>query len=311
MTGDFEIGRMLAVAGEQMDRGNLRGALEILRRLLANDPGEARAHALLSLCLRDLKRLHAARHEAQMALALEPELWTAHYALAMVHLAEGRRREALMKIEHALALEPEHAALLRAKAVIQRALGRVEAARASLDQALSLDAGDPATLVALGTLELDAGRVDAAARLAREALEQAPESVDALVLQGRVLLRRGQIDDAREHALWALRANSADSEALRFLVEVKVRQNPLLGLWWRYATFMSSLGDRRQILFLTLAFGAFRVLVLVAKDLQAPGAAQILEIAWLALAVYSWIGPAVFQRMLKREMGEVVLRPDF
>lgn len=216
-----------------------------------------------------------------------------------------------MKIEHALALEPEHAALLRAKAVIQRALGRVEAARASLDQALSLDAGDPATLVALGTLELDAGRVDAAARLAREALEQAPESVDALVLQGRVLLRRGQIDDAREHALWALRANSADSEALRFLVEVKVRQNPLLGLWWRYATFMSSLGDRRQILFLTLAFGAFRVLVLVAKDLQAPGAAQILEIAWLALAVYSWIGPAVFQRMLKREMGEVVLRPDF
>jgi tetratricopeptide (TPR) repeat protein len=138
---------------------------------------------------------------------------------------------ALVKIEQALAHEPEHAALLRTKAVIQRALGRVEAARASLDRPLSLDAGDPATLVALGKLELDMRRVDAAARLAREALEQAPDSVDALVLQGHVLLQRGQIDDAREHALWALRANSGDSEALRVLVVVKVRQNPLLGLW--------------------------------------------------------------------------------
>lgn len=53
------------------------------------------------------------------------------------------------------------------------------------------------------------------------------------------------------------------------------------------------------------------MLVLLAKDVQATGAARILEIAWLALAVYRWIGPVVFQRMLKREMGEVVLRPDF
>ena len=44
------------------------GAIDLLKQALSEDPDCAEAHALLSLCLLRVKRLHGARAEAGMAL---------------------------------------------------------------------------------------------------------------------------------------------------------------------------------------------------------------------------------------------------
>jgi hypothetical protein len=36
-----------------------------------------------------------------------------------------------------------------------------------------------------------------------------------------------------------------------------------------------------------------------------------LEWGWLAFCAYTWIAPGLFKRMLERDLGSVVLDPDF
>ena len=36
-----------------------------------------------------------------------------------------------------------------------------------------------------------------------------------------------------------------------------------------------------------------------------------LQVAWLGICVYTWVGPGLFARYLKRELDSVALKPDF
>ena len=139
-----------------------------------------------------------------------------------------------------------------------------------LQRAISLNPDDPDTMVALGDDALERGDVKRAEQWARDALTARPEFQDGLVLMGQVYLRQGRIEDAREHALWALRQDATDEGSLRLLASIKARQSPLLGLWWRYAMFMGSLGDGRGTLVLLGAFVVYRFATLAAKDLGQP-----------------------------------------
>ncbi|WP_437571891.1 tetratricopeptide repeat protein [Sorangium sp. So ce542] len=76
-----------------------------------------------------------------------------------------------------------------------------------------------------GDALLARSRVDDAKRWVRAALEAEPEHADALVLLGHVLLRRGDVSGAREHAVWALRTDGSDPDALRRLA-VSARPTP-------------------------------------------------------------------------------------
>ena len=63
-------GQLQQLGIRRMEQGNAHGAIEIWRQLLTLDPNDAGAHALLSMCLVDTKRLHAAELEAGLALAV-------------------------------------------------------------------------------------------------------------------------------------------------------------------------------------------------------------------------------------------------
>ena len=62
--------------------GDLRGAIEALKRALGLEPDHAQAHGQLALCLLGPGRLHAAEHEARVAVSLDPEEPVARFALA-------------------------------------------------------------------------------------------------------------------------------------------------------------------------------------------------------------------------------------
>jgi len=297
------------MATAQLELGNMRGAIDVLTEILGSAPDEAPAHALLALVLFRQKRLHAARHEARLALAADPELTMAHVVLGLVAVMQRRPKEAERHFDDALALEPGDVSALRAKASLRVIQRRPDEALALLDEARRSEPDDPATLADIGTIHLRAGRLSLARRAAQGALELAPEHQDALVLMGRILLHDGEVEEAREHALWALRRDPSDPDALRFLADVKMRESVPWGMWWRYSVWMQTLGETRQIFVLLGAWVLYRVAVLAAGDLQQPGLATGMQLAWLALVAYTWLGPTWFARMVQRELAPVRLRP--
>jgi hypothetical protein len=66
--------------------------------------------------------------------------------------------------------------------------------------------------------------------------------------------------------LWALRQDPADRGALRLMASIKARRNPFLGLWWRYATWMGSLGEGRAIVVLLGMYVVYRLGTITATE---------------------------------------------
>src|SRR5690349_7929156 len=97
------------LAQKYLASGLTEQAISALRRILALDPSDATAHALLSLCLIDTKRTHAALYEARQALALDPESALSHRALGAALVTHQKFKEAERHLSQARDLEPEDA----------------------------------------------------------------------------------------------------------------------------------------------------------------------------------------------------------
>ena len=302
-----DLTRAFELAERQLALGQVHGAIESLRRVLAMDPDMADAHAVLALALLRLKRLAAAEHESGMALTLEPESWLALWASGHVLKAQRRFGEAEERFETLRAHDPTSAQPLVALARLRQLQGRRAEAGPLLEKARRLDPEEPDVLAALGDWYLDKGRLDEAERLAHEALELEPEFGDALILMGSVHLRRGRLEAAREHAIWALRQDPSDESALHLLASVKARSSRLLGLWWRWSAWMGTLEDGHSILVLLGAFVLYRFGVITADFYQHENLASYLQVLWLGLVAYTWIGPGLFHRSLKQELAGVKL----
>jgi tetratricopeptide (TPR) repeat protein len=309
MSDDQDIARLRARAAACMARNDLDGAISMLEQALAIDGDVADLHAWLALVLVDRRLISAARSEANLALALDPTLSICHHAHGHVLLAEGKRHEARRSHQTAVDLEPDDTTTLLALASIKRLLREDDTLE--LERALELEPDDPEVLTACSQSAYHRGNIDDAERYAREALEVDPEHGEALIAMGWVLLQRGQLEEAREHAAMALRANPTDDAGLRLLAAYKARKNPFLGLWFRWAMYMSRIGDRNEIIVLLVLFLVYRLASLIFEDLDMGLAGTIANYVWMAIVVYSWIGPAVFARMLKRELEKIHLDPEY
>ena len=310
MSESQQIDVLYELAEAQIERGNTAGAIDALTQLLGQAPDEPRAHALLALALVNQKRLHAAKHEASLALAASPDDPLAHYVLGRVAVLQRRPKDAERHYQDALALDPDATFVLRAMADLRLLQERRAEALKLLEEALASDPNDPSTMADLGDLHRREGRLDEGERLAREALAISPEHQQALVLMGRILLEHGHLEEAREHALWALRQDPTDIQTLHFVAELKARTNPLLGLWWRYSVWMQRLGETRQLLVVLGTWLLYRISTQGANDLGAAGLATAMQVVWIAFVAYTWVGPSWFERAVRKELEPVRLRPS-
>jgi tetratricopeptide (TPR) repeat protein len=299
--------RYLDEAERLLDIGHVDGAIDRLRLALTEDPDFAGAHALLALCLLRKRRLHAAGIEARSALALAPDAPLTHWVAAQLDLARRDVASAERHAEHFRALAPESPAGDRLLARCYALTGQRERRLPLLEQALEKDPTDPETLAELARHHNELGRLDVALRFANDALRASPENSSALVAMGETLLARGDVEGAREHAALALRADAADQDALRLLTSIKARTSPLLSLWWRYAVWGERVGPTRQVIVLLVAFVLYRVSSIAAAGAGAAALAGGIEAAWLAVVVYSFVGPVLFRRALDKELAEVKL----
>jgi Tfp pilus assembly protein PilF len=292
-----------------LDRNDTQGAVDLIEQALAIDADIADLHASLSLCLVDLKLVEVARAEADIAMALDPSEAICHTAMGQVLYAEGKRREALRSLEAAVGLEPEDTFAYVLMAQVKRSLG--EDCEDELAAALEIDPEDPSVLAAYAEFEFFRGNLDEAERYAREALEHDAGYTDALLTMGWILLRRGDLEGARAHASIALREDPRDEAALRLLAAYKARKSPVLGLWFRWNLYMSTLSEGKSIVVLLAMYVVYRLLILILGDLDLGDVAQIVTYAWLAFVAYTWFGPVLFDRMLSREVDSIHLDPEY
>lgn len=303
-----EIDRELERAERALAVGHIDGAIEALRRVLTFDPDFADAHAWLAICLLRKRRLHAAAIEAERALTLGPESPLSQRVGAEIEMARRRFKEAERHVDQLIAMTPMDASALRLRARLFALTGRERQRLPVLGEALAKDPADAATLADLASYHCDVRDSRTAQRYAEEALRLEPENQSALVAMGQALLLAGDVAGAREHALLALRVDATDVGALHLMSSIKARSNPLLGLWWRYATWASAIGTSRQILVLLGAFVLYRVGAIAMSQAGNTGAAGVINIVWLAIVVYSFAGPQLFRNALQRELAGVELK---
>lgn len=310
MTEDYS-DQLLRHAQYQMRHGNRHGAIQNLKRLLGMQPEHAVGHGLLALCLLQEKRIYAAQHEAGIAVQLEPEQPFVHYIQGHIALANRRFKMAEEHFQTAIQLQPDRADYHLGAATYFHVVGDRKRELAALEQALALDPDNEECHAEMGEYYLAVGQPHQAESYARSALEINPDCQSAIVLMGMLYLARGNIEEARDHALWVLRDDPSSTKALGLMASIKARTNWFLGLWWHFNAWTSRLGEARVVFVLIMMFLVYRVSTQALKDLEMPTASLSMSVLWLAFVVYTWVGPALFNRSLAREMQKVSLREDF
>jgi tetratricopeptide (TPR) repeat protein len=302
---------LLGQAYQRLNGGQVEGAINCLRQLLSEEPEHAEAHALLALCLLEMRRAVAAEREVGLALASDAQLELAHYVAARVAMARRKFPLAQRHLAQVLDMNPLEVRYQLAQATLQELMGKRAQQLPFLQRALELAPDDPDCLAALAEFYRRNGEVDKAEHFARQALQLHAGHSGAIVTLGHLLLRRGEVQAAREHAIWALGQDANDVAALYLISAVKARSNPLLGLWWRYNSWMSDLGPTRSIVVLLAMFVVYRVVVIFAGQHGQPMVAEGVQWAWLAFVLYSFAGPQIFKRSLAKELEQVKLSRDF
>jgi hypothetical protein len=189
--------------------------------------------------------------------------------------------------------------------------GDAPRAKELLLEALALDAAHTGALTWLARLALDAGDRAAAGRFVGLALESDPADRDAHVVAGFVDLANGDAAGAEQHARFVLHQAATDEDGLALWAAIQARRSRLLGAWWRWNTWMSRGDERRRVAILIGAFVLARIAIIVTDELGYEGLTRVLTLAWLGFCAYTWFAPALFRRMLARELGTVHLDPDF
>jgi tetratricopeptide (TPR) repeat protein len=121
----------------------------------------------------------AARHSLEIALALEPGLPEAHYALGRLVANEGETALAIQSYQAGLAMDHSPTSQLAAKAQVALLQQDWPAALKYCQQAQAVEPGNPALVVRLGQAYADLGRTEQAAAYYQQAIQLDPAYVSA------------------------------------------------------------------------------------------------------------------------------------
>lgn len=284
-------------------RDDAKAALELAREALSIDPSIARAHAVLSRALLDLRRPRGARVEAEKAIAADPTCARGHEALGFVQRFEREEDAAEASFKKAVELDPQSvdahrglASLASSAKALRRRIEHLEAARRIAPDRIGV-------LVDLGVAHFELGEETDAAALSDAASALEPNHRGALVLQARVRLARGDVPAARKAVVAALRKRWTP-DALDTLARIKSLETPWIGPWFRFNAWYVQRSGATGSAVMVGSFLLVHLAKLVLRDLDLPTAALVLHYVWLAATRYSYVAHSIFNSMVKSEIAE-------
>jgi tetratricopeptide (TPR) repeat protein len=212
--------RLIDVASEAMNRGEHAAALPLLKRAVAESPGDAVVHNSYASALAATGRVKEAVAEYRRATALSPDYPDAHNNLASALVQTGRPDEAVGEFRRALALKPDFAEAHSGLGGALAQAGKVDEAIPHLQKAVELGLRNPGALANLCLALSLAGRPQEAIPRAREAVAlsggQDPLILDLL---GRLYGQAGRLPEAIETTRQAVdvAARTGDERLVRDL----------------------------------------------------------------------------------------------
>ena len=292
----------LEAAYRLTSQGRAREAIELIKRLLAQQPNNPYLHGLLAHNLMSEGRIHAAEYEVGIALQQDPTVAELYITGARIQFYKKKVKQALLLCDEALALDHEDVTALLMKHQILKHQKKFDDAKACVDQAASIDPENIDIHIAYGDLALALGQDQKAYQFAARALSINAQSLSANILMGEVQLALGEVDEALYHARLAIMINPEDKEALTLLVNIKTRENWFFGLWWRFNHAVSSLSNLKGSSVLISAFLFFTLSAQVLEDTGYPTTGTALSMIWIALVVYTWVGIPHYYKVLNKEL---------
>ncbi|MGI9474976.1 MAG: tetratricopeptide repeat protein [Rubripirellula sp.] len=272
-----------------------------LRSMLAEEPRDATANALLALCiLNHPERMVEATEAAQHAVGVAPDEPLTHYALAACYLRRNRNDEAESAIQESLRLDPYDA---DAFAVLARAnLGR-ERYQASLDaseQGLAVDPDhiDCGNMRSIALERL--GRGDEAIASASRTLQRDPDDPMSHAAHGYTLLNSGRYEEAQVAFREALRLDPHNEMARMGLINALNNRSFLFRLVHKFYVSLSRLNSKAA---LGLIFGAWLLMQVLSR--VADGVPVLrpfilpLVILYVMFVVLTWIANPLFNTFLR------------
>ncbi len=279
-----------------LEQSRVEQAVQEIRQALTLDPDDARAHALLALCLTDLNHREEATQEAQAAIHLAPDQFLPHYALAVVLHRRRLLREARAAIGEAIRIDPYSSSAFATLASIEVTAKRWSEAVAAAEKGLEHDPDDRecTNMRAIALVKL--GRQGEAAAAIEAALARDPDDAVTHANLGWALLHEGEAKQALGHFREALRLEPELEWARAGIVEALKARNFLYRWMLKWFLWMSRFNTSVQI---ALVLG-----ILVGQQLlvRVINAVPVLEplfwpivILYLGFAWLTWCASGVVQ----------------
>jgi Tfp pilus assembly protein PilF len=218
------VAEAFAMAVEQHQTGNLRGAEELYRQILQASPEHAEAHHMLGVMAYQRGDLARAEASIRRAISLNPWAAACYSNLGMVLDALGQALEAADSYQWALRLQPEYAEAHYNLGNLLIHQGKAEQAEHHWREALRIRQDHPLFHYNLANLLYKQGHFGEAAAYYKEALRLKPDYAEAHCNLGNVLECQGRLDDAIDHWQQAIKAKPSLAEAYNNLGNAFLRQ---------------------------------------------------------------------------------------
>jgi tetratricopeptide (TPR) repeat protein len=283
-----------------------------LNRVLAETPHDARAHALLGLCLMRQDMLPEAQAEVDQAVGIAPDEPFSHYCRSIVLGHRNRLPEAETAAREALTLDSANADFYAQLAAVLFQQKKWQAALDASLEGLKFDAEHTSCtnlrIAALSKL----GHQHEAIATADTALARDPDNEYAHANKGWALLHEGKPKEALEHFREALRLDPNYEYAQHGIVEALKARNFIYRWMLAYFLWMSRLSDRAKWgVILGGYFGArfLRNVARTSPQLE-PWIAPIL-IAYFVFVLLTWFAVPLFNLLLRlNKFGRHALSKD-
>ncbi len=283
-----------------MQQSRIDMAVKELHGVLAEEPHDAQAHAMLGVCLAQQDKLAEAQAEAEQAIVLAPDWSYAHFCRSIVMEERRRYGEAERSIREAVRLDPTDADYFARLGSVLLAQGKGEEALAAALEGLSHDAESARCAHIRATALTKLNRQGEAIAAAGQTLARDPDSSMAHCNTGWALLHQSKPREALEHFREALRLKPNNDYARHGMIEALKARNPVYRVMLAYFLWMSRMSPQARWGVILGAYFGFKLVRVVARNSPElePWLLPVM-IAYGVFVLLTWFSVPLFNLLLR------------